>query len=82
MLLHGNDLGLISERARQIALHISSDLDDVFSVTRIDGDRAAAEDRVKELQFSETRVRVDVGPGRDDPGLDARTVVDLSLIHI
>lgn len=43
VLLHGNDLGLISERARQIALHISSDLDDVFSVTRIDGDRAAAD---------------------------------------
>jgi len=43
VLLHGNDLGLISERARQIALHISSDLDDVFSVTRLEGDRAAAD---------------------------------------
>ena len=43
VLLHGNDLGLISERARLIARQISSDLDDVFSVTRLDGDRADAD---------------------------------------
>jgi len=43
VLLHGNDLGLISERARLIARQISSDLDDVFSVTRLDGDRAGAD---------------------------------------
>ena len=38
VLLHGSDLGLMGERARQIASKFSDDLDDVFSVTRLDGD--------------------------------------------
>ena len=37
-LLHGSDIGLIGERARMIASHFSDDLDDVFSVTRFDGE--------------------------------------------
>ena len=42
-LLHGSDIGLIGERARRIATHFSDDLDDVFSVTRLDGDSLAAD---------------------------------------
>ena len=42
-LLHGSDIGLIGERARQIAAHFSDDLDDVFSVTRLDGERLASD---------------------------------------
>ena len=37
-LLHGSDTGLINERALKIAGQFSDDLDDVFSVTRLDGD--------------------------------------------
>ncbi len=37
-LLHGSDIGLIGERAQKIASHFSDDLDDVFSVTRLDGE--------------------------------------------
>ncbi len=43
VLLHGSDLGLISERAKEIAGQISTDLDDVFSVTRLDGDRVSSQ---------------------------------------
>ena len=39
LLLHGNDVGLISERARGVASKFSDDLDDVFSVTRLEGER-------------------------------------------
>lgn len=39
LLLHGNDIGLISERARAVAATYSDDLDDVFSVTRLSGDQ-------------------------------------------
>lgn len=42
-LLHGNDLGLISERAGEIARQISDNLDDVFSVTRLEGDTVASD---------------------------------------
>ena len=38
VLFHGNDLGLISARARQFATLFSDNLDDVFSVTRLSGD--------------------------------------------
>jgi len=41
VLLHGNDLGLISERGRQLATQYSDDLEDVFSVTRIEGGQLA-----------------------------------------
>ena len=43
VLLHGSDLGLIGERARLIARQVSDDLDDVFSVTRLDGDQLATD---------------------------------------
>ena len=43
VLLHGSDIGLIGERARRIAAHFSDDLDDVFSVTRFDGETLAAD---------------------------------------
>ena len=43
MLLHGNDLGLISERVQKIAKAFSNDLDDVFSVTRLEGDLLASD---------------------------------------
>ena len=38
VLFHGNDLGLISELAKQFAHLFSDNLDDVFSVTRLTGD--------------------------------------------
>jgi len=41
VLLHGNDLGLISERGRALALRYSDDPDDVFSVTRLEGEQLA-----------------------------------------
>ncbi len=37
ILLHGSDSGLRSSRSQQLATHYNDDLDDVFSVTRIDG---------------------------------------------
>ena len=43
LLLHGNDLGLISERAREVATAFSDDLDDVFSVTHLEGDQLAGD---------------------------------------
>ena len=43
VLLHGNDFGLISERAKLLAGHYAQDLDDVFAVTRLDGDNIANE---------------------------------------
>lgn len=38
VLIYGPDSGLVSERARTIARAIATDLDDPFSVIRIDGD--------------------------------------------
>ena len=38
VLFHGNDLGMISERAKQFAHLFSDTLDDVFSVTYLTGD--------------------------------------------
>ena len=43
VLLHGNDLGLISERGRQLASQYSDDPDDVFSVTRLEGEQLAGD---------------------------------------
>ena len=58
-LLHGSDIGLIGERARKIAAHFSDDLDDVFSVTRLDGetlssDPAALGDAAEALAMTAT----------------------------
>lgn len=43
ILVYGPDMGLVSERARAIATRIAPDLDDPFSVTRIDGDVLASD---------------------------------------
>lgn len=43
VLLHGNDLGLISERGRKLASQYSDNLDDVFSVTHLEGDQLAGD---------------------------------------
>lgn len=43
VLLHGNDLGLMSERGRQLASQYSDDPDDVFSVTRLEGEQLAGD---------------------------------------
>ena len=42
-LFHGNDSGLISDRAKQFASLFNENLDDVFSVTRINGDMLSNE---------------------------------------
>ena len=44
ILFHGNDSGLISERAKQLANFFSDDLNDVFSVTRLTGEMLSGED--------------------------------------
>ncbi len=43
VLVYGPDTGLVSERSRAIASRIAPDLDDPFSVTRIDGDVLASD---------------------------------------
>ncbi len=43
ILFHGNDSGLINERAKQLAQLFSNDLDDVFSVTHLTGDMLSGE---------------------------------------
>ena len=43
VLFHGNDLGMINERAKQFAHLFSDTLDDVFSVTRLSGDMLSGE---------------------------------------
>ena len=42
-LFHGNDSELISDRAKQFASLFNENLDDVFSVTRINGDMLSNE---------------------------------------
>jgi DNA polymerase-3 subunit delta len=42
-LFHGNDAGLISERAKQLAHVFNQNLDDVFSVTRLTGEMLTSE---------------------------------------
>ncbi|MDC1381983.1 DNA polymerase III subunit delta [Candidatus Puniceispirillum sp.] len=43
VLFHGNDLGLIGERAKLFANKFSCDLEDVFSVTRLNGEMLVRE---------------------------------------
>jgi DNA polymerase III subunit delta len=43
VLFHGNDSGMISERAKQFAHLFSDNLDDVFVVTRLTGDMLSGE---------------------------------------
>ena len=42
-LLHGTDPGLIAERSKALALLYAADPDNVFSVTRLDGDQLVRE---------------------------------------
>lgn len=42
-LFHGNDTGLIGERAKNLAHVFTHDLDDVFSVTRLTGEMLSSE---------------------------------------
>ena len=42
-LFHGNDTGLISERAKKLAYLFNQNLEDVFSVTRLTGEMVSAE---------------------------------------
>ncbi len=42
-LFHGNDIGLINERAKQLASLFNHNLDDVFSVTRLTGEMLSGE---------------------------------------
>ena len=41
VLLHGNDLGMISEYGAKIAGQVAPDIDDVFSVTRLSGEQVS-----------------------------------------
>ena len=43
VLVYGPDSGLVSERARAIAGKVASDLNDPFTVTRLDGDVLASD---------------------------------------
>ena len=43
MLFHGNDVGLISERSKLFAKNFSSDLNDVFAITRLTGEMLVGE---------------------------------------
>ncbi len=43
VLFHGNDFGLISERAKKFAGKFKNDLDDVFSVARLSGEMLVGE---------------------------------------
>ena len=43
VLFHGNDFGLINERAKIFAKKFTCDLEDVFSVTRLSGEMLAGE---------------------------------------
>ena len=43
VLLHGNDLGMISEYGAKIAGQVAPDIDDVFSVTRLSGEQVSGD---------------------------------------
>ena len=43
VLLHGSDVGLMRERALIMAKQVCEDLDDVFAVTRLDGDQISSD---------------------------------------
>ena len=43
VLLHGNDLGMISEYGANIAGQVAPDIDDVFSVTRLSGEQVSGD---------------------------------------
>ena len=45
-LFHGNDAGLIGERAKQLAHRFNPNLEDVFSVTRLSGEMLLDESRI------------------------------------
>ena len=43
VLLHGNDLGMISEYGAKIAVQVAPDIDDVFSVTHLSGEQVSGD---------------------------------------
>jgi len=43
VLLHGNDLGMISEYGAEIAGQVAPDIDDVFSVTHLSGEQVSGD---------------------------------------
>jgi DNA polymerase-3 subunit delta len=70
-LLHGTDVGLIAERSKTLALLYADDDDDVFSVTRLDGDKLVrepgliADSAASIAMFSDVRLVVVKGRGSD-----------------
>ena len=70
-LLHGTDAGLIAERSKTLALLYAADPDDVFSVTRLDGDQLVREpgliaDAAASIaMFSDVRLVLVKGRGSD-----------------
>lgn len=70
-LLYGTDTGLISERGKALALLYAADPEDIFSVTRIDGDRLVnepgliADSAASIAMFSDTRLVMVKGRGSD-----------------
>ena len=70
-LFHGNDIGLIHERALALASHYSDNLDDVFSVTRLDSsaiesDVSVIADALSSIAvFADTRVVLVRGRGTE-----------------
>ncbi len=70
-LLHGTDAGLITERRKTLALLYTTDPDDVFSVTRLDGDQLVrdpslvADAAASIAMFSDVRLIMVRGRGSD-----------------
>ncbi len=70
-LLHGTDAGLIAERSQTLALLYAADPDDIFSVTRLDGDQLVGEpcliaDAAASITiFSDVRLVIVKGRGSD-----------------
>lgn len=70
-LLHGTDAGLIAERSKTLALLYAADPDDVFSVTRLDGDQLVrepgliADSAASIAMFSDVRLIMVKGRGSD-----------------
>ncbi len=70
-LLHGTDAGLIAERSKTLAMFYAADPDDVFSVTRLNGDQIlrepglVADSAASIAMFSDVRLVVVKGRGSD-----------------
>lgn len=78
VLFHGSDLGQISERASVVARQFSDDLDDVFSVTRLQGDQLSSDpailgDAAESLSMTASR-RLVLVKGRGSEMLEASKI--------